>query len=269
MPASARRQRTPWPSRCGSGYGAAVGLVVRVVELADHRVAGVHHLAVELPRDLVAARPGRSRSRPRTSPRATSRSRRADAPDRPARPAPAAPAGRRGCGRWQIRGCAAWRRACGVSSHLHARGFTRTIRVLVRGAGRDRPHRDGLEPPGLEPARGRGARVVLAHGHRRSAWTSARTAPARCGRSPTTPTAGPGCAPARTSTRSPTAAPTTARWASSARSRRPPACSSPRPAAATRWPSSRSSTRRAHASARRPSPASPSPAGWTSTTCSR
>ena len=66
-------------------------------------------------RDRAAARPrmrrpGRSRSRPGTWPRAMSRSRHAGGRGRRARRAPAAPSGRRGCGRSRSPGDAAWHR---------------------------------------------------------------------------------------------------------------------------------------------------------------
>src|SRR6478735_1763403 len=52
-----------------------------------------------------------------------------------------------------------------VSSQTDVRGIQRTVRVVVRRAGRDRAQRGRLEPVGLEPTRGRGASLVLAHGY--------------------------------------------------------------------------------------------------------
>ena len=94
-PASAAAATSAAPIAFGSAYGVPSGLVVHVVELADARDAGQHHLAEHRPREpvvrvgveragqpvhLVAPRPERALRRPGCG--------------------RAAPGGTRGCARW-------------------------------------------------------------------------------------------------------------------------------------------------------------------------
>ena len=141
--------------------------------------------------------------------------------------------------------------------------------ALVRRAGRDRrtPTAVGTGLPGRRsrPRRGSGS------------GARPRDRPARCAGRRRQPVGGHrrrratgrGCAPARTSTPSPTAAPTTAPWASWRAGGGGHAARVGRARAGTRWPWWRSSTRRARASAPPLRQPGDRPGGWTSTTCWR
>ena len=136
------------------GVGAAVRLVMQVMELADRGVARPRASRRRPARRSRAARPGRSARESGTSPRARSRTM-----PRPRRAAPRgrpSPAERRGCARWA---CRAGPRRTGAR------------RPPALGAGLDRAKiaaRVDLQPDRVGKTRGQQRRLGPEHRHRRS-----------------------------------------------------------------------------------------------------
>ena len=164
MPASSAAARGRKRHRVRRRVRRAVGAVVDVVELAHGDVAGGDHLAVGEQRDRVdrvgVEPPGGGVHRLAPGPEVVA----AGGRGRPARRRRACRAGRRGCARSRIPAGAARRWSPAYPSRPDARGIPTAVPGLVRRAGGDRPHPDGLEPGRVDAARGRGAGVVPAHG---------------------------------------------------------------------------------------------------------